>query len=85
MANSGVCSVYIWVGFSSFPRTKILGGSHCPGKKKKKKKKKKVRIQFAYFGHINMRQFVVTKAGCLIPEGLVAADGAVRFPPGGQY
>lgn len=37
-------------------------------------------IQFAYFGNINMRQFVVTKAGLPVPEGLVAADGAVRFP-----
>lgn len=66
--------LYIWVGFSSFPRTKALDVSHCTGEKKN------VRIQFAYFGHINMRQFVVTKSGLLIREGLVAADGAVRLP-----
>lgn len=39
-----------------------------------------MRLQFACLGKINMRQFVVTKAGLLIPEGLVATDGAVRFP-----
>ena len=27
-----------------------------------------------------MRQFVVTQAGLLIPEGLAEANGAVRFP-----
>lgn len=35
---------------------------------------------FACLGKINMRQLVVTKAGLLIPEGLVGTDGAVRFP-----
>ena len=77
MANSGVCCVYIWVGFSSFPKTKTQGVSHCTGKRKNNKK---VRIQFAYFGDLNMRQFVVTQAGLLIPEGLAEANGAVRFP-----
>lgn len=37
-------------------------------------------IQFAYFGYINIRQFVVMKAGLPVPEGLVAEDGAVKFP-----
>lgn len=37
-------------------------------------------IQFAYFGNINTKQFVVTKAGRPVPAGLVAADRAVRFP-----
>lgn len=41
--------------------------------------KKNVGIQFAYFGNINTGQFVVIKAGLPVPEGLVAADGAVRF------
>lgn len=44
------------------------------------KRKKKVRIQFTYFGSLNMGQFVVTQSGLLIPQGLVAANGAVRFP-----
>ena len=45
-----------------------------------KEKKKKVRIQFTYFGNLNMGQFVVTQSGLLIPEGSVAANGAVKFP-----
>lgn len=40
---------------------------------------KEVGIQLAYFGNIDMKQFVVTTSGLLILEDLVAVDGAVRF------
>lgn len=72
MANSSVCSVYIWVGFSSFPRTKALVLPIAL--------EKNVGIQFACFGNVNTRAFVVTEAGLLVPEGLVAVDGGCEVP-----
>ena len=76
MANSGIALYTFELVFHHFqgPRPRVFPIALV------KRKKKKVRIQFTYFGNLNMGQFVVTQSGLLIPEGSVAANGAVRFP-----